>query len=109
MLFPVVLEPVQIICYLQSVSIMFEIVYTFLFEMVFIQSKSNLSLYLLYYTKACNEFAGSIFASLRPGNSASLEEMLKWWQAVGNTVFELMAVDLNLRPFAPETSALLLN
>ena len=30
------------------------------------QFKSNLLLYTLYYAEACNEFAGPIFASLRP-------------------------------------------
>ena len=49
-------------------------------------SKSNLSLYLLYYAEACNEIAGPISASLRPGNTASFEEMAQRWQAVGNTV-----------------------
>ena len=39
------------------------------------QIKSNPSLYALYYAEACNEFAGPISASLRPGNTASYEEM----------------------------------
>ena len=54
-----------------------------------VKSKSNLSLYSLYYTKACNEFAGPISASLRPGNTTSFEEMSQQWRAVGNTVSDL--------------------
>ena len=52
-------------------------------------SKSNLSLYSLYCAEACNEFAGPISASLRPGNSALFEEMLQRWRVVGNTVSDL--------------------
>ena len=40
-----------------------------------LKSKSNLSLYSLYYAEAFNELAGPIFASLRLGNTASFEEM----------------------------------
>ena len=52
-----------------------------------VKTKSNLSLYLLYYAVACNEFAGLISASLRPGNTASLKQMWQRWRAIGNTVF----------------------
>ena len=52
--------------------------------------KSSLSLYLLYYAKACNEFAEPVSASLRQGNTASLEQMLQWWRTVGNTMFDLI-------------------
>ena len=38
-----------------------------------------------YYAEACNEFAGPISVSLRPGNTALFEEMLQRWRAVGNT------------------------
>ena len=38
------------------------------------------------YGKACNEFAGPISASLRPGNTAPFEEKQQRWRAVGNTV-----------------------
>ena len=48
--------------------------------------KSNLSLYSLYYTEACNEFARHISASLRPGSTARFEEMLQRWRTVDNTV-----------------------
>ena len=34
-------------------------------------------LYLLYYTEACNEFAGPISASLRPGNRAPFDEIVQ--------------------------------
>ena len=44
--------------------------------MIFNCSKLNLSLYPLYYAKVCNEFAGPISASLRPGNTAPFEETL---------------------------------
>ena len=36
--------------------------------------------FLLYYLEACNEFAGPISKSLRPGNTASFEEMSLRWQ-----------------------------
>ena len=64
-----------------------------------VKSKSNLSLYSLYYAEACNEFAGPISASLRPGNTASFEEMLQRWRAVGNTVS-----DLTGQRFEPQAS-----
>ena len=50
--------------------------------------KSNLSLNSIYYAVVCNDFAGPISASLRPGNTAFFEEIL-WLQAVGNTVSNL--------------------
>ena len=34
---------------------------------------SNISLYSLYYAEACNEFAGPISESLRPGRTAPFE------------------------------------
>ena len=40
-----------------------------------------------------------IFALLRPGNTASFEEMSQWWRAVGNTVS-----DLTGPRFKPQTS-----
>ena len=61
--------------------------------------KSNLPLYSLYYAEACNEFAGPISASLRPGNTAPFEEMSLRWRAVGNTVS-----DLTSPRFEPQTS-----
>ena len=48
--------------------------------------KSNLSLDLLCYAEACNEFEGPIFISLLPGNTDSFQEMSQQWRAVGNTV-----------------------
>ena len=62
-------------------------------------SKSNLSLYSLDYAEACNELAGPISASLRPGNTAPFEEMSQRWQAVGNTVSNLTGPR-----FEPQTS-----
>ena len=41
------------------------------------------------YAEACNELAGPISASLRPGNTAPFEEMSQRWLAVGNTVSDL--------------------
>ena len=61
--------------------------------------KSNLSLYSLYYAESCNEFAGPISASLRPGNTDPFEKMLQRWRAVGNTVS-----DLTGPRFEPQTS-----
>ena len=63
------------------------------------QIKSNLSLYSLHYAEACNELAGPISASLRPGNTAPFEEMSQRWRAVGNTVS-----DLTGPRFEPHTS-----
>ena len=51
--------------------------------------RSNHSLDSLYYDEACNELAGPIFASLRPGNTASFEEMSQQWRAVSNAVSDL--------------------
>ena len=53
------------------------------------QIKSNLSLYSLDYAETCNELAGPISSSLRPGNTAPFEEMSRRWRAVGNTVSDL--------------------
>ena len=49
--------------------------------------------------QACNEFAGPISASLRPGNTAPFEEMSQRWRAIGNTVS-----DLTGPRFEPQTS-----
>ena len=38
----------------------------------------------MYYTEAYYEFAGPIYASLHPDNTASVEEMSQLWRAVGN-------------------------
>ena len=62
---------------------------------------SNVLLFSLYYAEVCNEFAGSISASLHPGNSAPVEEMSQWWRAVVNTVSDLAGPR-----FKPQTSAL---
>ena len=69
------------------------------YQSLFVKIKSNLSLYSLYYAEACNELAGPISASLRPGNTAPFEEMSQRWRAVGNTVF-----DLTDPRFEPQTS-----
>ena len=37
--------------------------------------------------------------SLRPDNTASFEEMLKWWRAVGRTVSDMIGLRLE-----PQTS-----
>ena len=73
---------------------------------VIIQSKSNLVLYSLYYAKACNELAGISSASLRPGNTASFEEMLQRWQAVGNTASDLTGPRFESRTSRLETNSL---
>ena len=61
---------------------------TVLFELAH-KSKSNLSLYSLYYAEACNELARPIFASLRLGNTAFFEEMSQRWRAIGVTASDL--------------------
>ena len=53
----------------------------------------------LCYVKLCNKLAWLIFASLRPGNIASFEQMSQWWRAVGNTVSDLTGLK-----FEPQTS-----
>ena len=57
--------------------------------LLILQIKSNLSLYSLDYAEACNELAGPISASLRPGNTVPFEEMSQRSRAVGNTVSNL--------------------
>ena len=54
---------------------------------------------MLYYAEVCNELAGLISASLRPGNIAPFEEMSERWRAVGNAVS-----DLTGPRFEPQTS-----
>ena len=61
--------------------------------------KSNLSLYSLYYTESCNEFAGTISVLLRPGNTVPFEEMSQRWRIVGSK-----ASDLTGPRFEPQTS-----
>ena len=61
--------------------------------------KSNLLLCSLSYAETCNKLAKSLSASLRPGNTASFNEMSQQWRAVGNTVF-----DLTDRRFEPRIS-----
>ena len=52
--------------------------------------KLNLSLVLLYYAEASNEFAKPIFIHIIVlGNTAALKEKLQQWRAVGNTVSDL--------------------
>ena len=48
--------------------------------------KLNLSLYSPYYAETCSKFAEPISVSLHRDNSASFEEMLQRWRAVGNIV-----------------------
>ena len=48
--------------------------------------KSNLSLQSLYYAAVLTSLRG---LSLHPGNTVPFEEMLQWWQAVGNLAFDL--------------------
>ena len=75
-----------------------------------IDHQSNLSLYSLYYDEASNELAGPVSASLRPGNTAApFEEMSQRLRAVATPCPIRPAQDLNLRPPAPDTSALLLD
>ena len=49
--------------------------------------------------EACNEFVGPISASLRPSNTASFEEMSKWWRTIGDSV-----PNLTSPRFEPQTS-----
>ena len=50
---------------------------------------SNLLLYPLHYSEACNELALPISVSLLPGNTAPFEKISQRWQAVGNTLFDM--------------------
>ena len=63
----------------------------------YFKSKSNFSLYSLYYAVACNEFEVPISASLRASNTAPLEDILQRWQAVSNTVSDLTDSRFELR------------
>ena len=74
------------------------------FNLLLNQIKSLL--YSLCYAKACYELVGPISASLRSGNTAPSQEISQQLRAVGKTVSNLTARDLNLRPPAPETNAL---
>ena len=58
----------------------------------------------MYYAESCNEFAGLISASLRTGNTASIEETSQRWRAAGSTVSHLTGPTFNIRPFTPETT-----
>ena len=60
--------------------------------------KSNLSLYSLYYTKACNKYAGPISASLRPSNTVHFGERLERWRTVGNNVSDLTGLRFESLP-----------
>ena len=52
---------------------------------------SNRSLYLLYYTEACNEFYDIYLGVIASAcYTAPFEEILQPWRAVGNTVSNLM-------------------
>ena len=55
----------------------------------FLQIKSNLLLYLLYYAEARNEFVGLISVSLCLGETAPFEEMSRQWRAVGDIMSDL--------------------
>ena len=71
--------------------------------------KLNISLLSLHYAEAWNELVGPIFASLRPGDKAPLDEMSQQWRAIGNIVSDLTGRDLNFWPPAPETNLLTLD
>ena len=45
----------------------------------FLSMESNISLYSMNYAEACNEFAGSISASLCHGSTTFIKEMLQQW------------------------------
>ena len=47
------------------------------------------SIFSIYCTEACNDFAGLITVSLRAVNTAVFEEMSLRWRAVGNAVSDL--------------------
>ena len=67
--------------------------------------KSNLSLFLLYYSEACIKFAGPSPRSIAPaGNTAPFEEVLLRWRAVSNAVSNLAGP--RIEPPSPETNAL---
>ena len=51
------------------------------------------------YAEACNDLAGPIYASLRPGNTAPSEEMSLRWQVVGNAVSNFTG--LRFEPLTP--------
>ena len=57
------------------------------------------ALFCAYREHWCNEFAGPISASLCTGNTASFEEMVQRWRAIGNTVSDLIGLRFEPRAF----------
>ena len=49
--------------------------------------------------KAYNEFAGSISASFRLGNTARFDEMSQWWRAVGNAMSDLIYLRFEVQTY----------
>ena len=83
------------------------LLFTFFLKLFKSKSIKFFLLYSLYYAESCNEFAGPISASLRPGNTAPFEEISQQWRiALAKLCPIWPARDMNLRPPAPETNAL---
>ena len=49
---------------------------------------NQISLNSLYYSEACNEFAGPIYASLRLSYTAHFEIMSQWWRTVATLMLD---------------------
>ena len=52
----------------------------------------------LYYAEACKEFVVRI-TSLHLGNTSAFKEMLKRWQAIGNTTSDLTGLRFELQVY----------
>ena len=71
---------------------------------------SNLSLYSLYYVKACNEFSRpTLRHCTTAGNTASFDEDSQRGESLATLCPIWPAQDLNLRPPVPETNEFLPN
>ena len=68
--------------------------------------KSNLSLYSLYYAKACNEFVGPISASLRLATQLLSKKCCSGSKPLTTLCLIWPVRDLNLRSPVPETNPL---
>ena len=96
-MYQVILSVLSCAVFSQDLDILLSMWFQFSFN--FIKSKSNFSLYSLFYAEACNEFAGTISASLRPSNTAPFEEISQQWLAVGNAYHVYMPSIQKLNEF----------
>ena len=96
-----------ILCWLLMAQSRAKLLFFMLSSLLAVVVKSNLSLYLRYYTEACKELVVPNSASLRPGNTQLLSKKCRSDGEPLVTLFPIWPVqDLNLRPSDPETNVL---